>query len=109
MNIEIRKISGSVDIEKQTGRELVQVTLTAEVKSDNKGVVAAGVDVDGLEVLPSVRIEVIDGIATKTFPPVKIFRQYSEDGKAIERKYKLTVAIGTGQELQAVKEIEMTF
>jgi len=109
MNIEIQSLSGSVKKENQEGRELVLVILTAEIKSDEKGVVAAGVDVDGLEVLPSVRIEAIAGSVTKTFPPVKIFRQYGENGKASERNYKLTVAIGTGQELQAVEHLEMTF
>ena len=109
MDIEIKKISGSVKIEKQEKRELVLLTLTAQIESDNARVVAAGVDVDGLELLPSVRIGLNKGTIIKEFPPLKIFRQYPEDGEVTPKDYTLTVAIGTGQELHARKDLKMTF
>ena len=108
MNIEILNLSESVEIEKLEKHEKVSVIITAEIKSDTECVIAAGVDVDGLEVLPSVRIDLIQGVITKTFPPLKIFRQYTPDGN-MERDYVLSVAIGTGKKIYANEDIEVRF
>jgi len=107
MNIEIKELKGKFEIEHQGDRELVTLTVDADIISDKARVVAAGADVDGLEVLPSVRIELIDGETTKTFPPIKIFRQLIE-GKSITRDYKITVAIGSGADLHAVNDLFIT-
>lgn len=109
MNIEILNLKESVEIEKQEKHEQVLVTITADIKSDTTGVIAAGIDVDGLEVLPSARIELVDGVITKKFPPIKIFRQYPPNGGDTVRDYKLTVAIGTGQKIYANKDLEVRF
>ena len=108
MNIDIVDLSATVEIEKQEKHEQVLIKLTAKVKSDTVGVVAAGVDVDSLEVLPSVKIDLIDGEVSKEFPPVKIFRQYLPEGE-ISRDYTITVAIGTGQKIFTKKDLELTF
>ena len=107
--LNIEELSGLVDIEKQEDRELVKITLTTQIRCDESKVVAAGVDVDGLEVLPSVRIELIDGITSKEFPAIKIFRQFDKTGDVKEREYNLTVAIGTGKGVDSVKDIKMIF
>ena len=109
MDVVIDKVEEFIEKKELKKKELVSITLKLTIKSEKDKVLAAGVDVDGLEMIEATRIALKKGENVFEFDPIKIFREFNSSGVVEPRKYKFTIAFVFGGDKSIVYDHIATF